>query len=75
LRSFACHLATEGLLAVDADPMTVADAWWALTGPDLFALLTRHRDWPVEQYQNWLAAMLELSATTIPRCGCVQPGS
>ena len=67
LRSFVGHFATEGLLAADANPTTVADAWWALTGPDLFARLTRDRGWPAQQYQNWLATMLEISATTSPR--------
>lgn len=64
LRSFVGHLAAEGLLAADADPATVADAWWALTGPDLFARLTRDRGWPVQQYQTWLATMLQLTTTT-----------
>ncbi|GAA0583491.1 TetR/AcrR family transcriptional regulator [Kribbella sandramycini] len=62
LRTFACHLAAEGLLSPDADPLTVADAWWALTGPHLFARLTSDRGWPVPQYQHWLATVLELSA-------------
>lgn len=73
LRSFVGHLAIEGLLAADANPTTVADAWWALTGPDLFARLTRDRGWPARQYQNWLATMLEISATTSPRNTAEEP--
>ncbi len=61
LRAFVAHLAEEGLLRPGLDPSRAADACWALTSPQLFAQLTRIRNWRAEEYRLWIADMLTAS--------------
>ena len=58
MRAFVAHLTESGLFAADRDPVTAADACWALTGPRMFSELTKSREWSSETYQEWLARML-----------------
>jgi AcrR family transcriptional regulator len=64
LRAFVAHLEGEGLLRPGLDGARAADACWALTGPQLFAQLTRSRAWSAEDYRGWIADML--AATLLP---------
>ena len=35
-------------------PEALIDSIWAVAGPEVFAKLTRERDWPIEKYESWL---------------------
>lgn len=56
--AFVAHLADTGVLRPGADTARLADACWALTGPQLFTQLTADRGWHADAYQTWLAGML-----------------
>ncbi|MFJ4785766.1 TetR/AcrR family transcriptional regulator [Streptomyces sp. NPDC088794] len=62
--AFVTHLDETGALGPDADPARVADALWALAGPQLYNQLTAGRGWSTETYEEWLAATL--TATLLP---------
>jgi hypothetical protein len=36
------------------------DTVWVLIDPAVFDRLTRHRRWPIERYERWLAASIAL---------------
>ncbi|MGW7540875.1 TetR/AcrR family transcriptional regulator [Streptomyces sp. NPDC054770] len=63
--SFVTHFAEAGVLRPDADPARLADAVWALAGPQLFTQLTAGRGWSAAAYEEWLADTL--TATLLPR--------
>lgn len=56
--AFVTHLAETGALAPRADPALVADAVWALAGPQLYTQLTAGRGWSADTYEEWLADIL-----------------
>jgi AcrR family transcriptional regulator len=56
--AFVAHLRDAGGLAPDADPAQVADALWALAGPQLYTQLTAGRGWTPDAYEQWLAATI-----------------
>jgi AcrR family transcriptional regulator len=58
VRAFVAHLADSNLLAPGRDPVTAADACWALTGPRLYLELSTGRGWDAGLYETWLARML-----------------
>lgn len=62
--AFVAHLGEAGVLGPDADPAYVADALWALAGPQLYTQLTAGRGWSADMYEEWLAATL--TATLLP---------
>ena len=62
--AFVAHLDETGVLGPDADPAYVADALWALAGPQLYTQLTAGRGWSADMYEEWLAATL--TATLLP---------
>ncbi|WP_043667099.1 TetR/AcrR family transcriptional regulator [Streptomyces xylophagus] len=62
--AFVTHLAETGALAPRADPALVADAVWALAGPQLYTQLTAGRGWSADTYEEWLADTL--TATLAP---------
>jgi len=49
------------------DRPRVADALWALAGPQLYTQLTVGRGWSTDIYESWLAATL--IATLLPASG------
>ncbi|MER6209212.1 TetR/AcrR family transcriptional regulator [Streptomyces sp. NPDC001642] len=67
--AFVTHLAETGALPPAADPAHLADAVWALTGPQLYTRLTADRGWSTDAYETWLAAMLTATLTTTPGPG------
>jgi AcrR family transcriptional regulator len=62
--AFVAHLDDAGVLGPDADRAHVADALWALAGPQLYTQLTAGRGWSADTYEEWLAATL--TATLLP---------
>jgi len=62
--AFVAHLDDAGALGQDADPAHLADALWALAGPQLYTQLTAGRGWSADTYEEWLAATL--TATLLP---------
>lgn len=62
--AFVAHLDEAGVLSPDADPAYVADALWALAGPQLYTQLTVGRGWSADMYEEWLA--VTLTATLLP---------
>jgi len=62
--AFVTHLDEAGALAREADPAHLADAVWALAGPQLYTQLTAGRGWSAGTYENWLADTL--TATLVP---------
>jgi AcrR family transcriptional regulator len=56
--AFVTHLDETGALRPDADPAQVADAVWALAGPQLYTQLTAGRGWSADTYEQWLADTL-----------------
>ncbi|MFD3307006.1 TetR/AcrR family transcriptional regulator [Streptomyces sp. NPDC058694] len=56
--AFVTHLDETGALGPAADPAHLADAVWALAGPQLYTQLTAGRGWSADTYENWLADML-----------------
>lgn len=62
--SFVTHLDETGALRPGADPAHLADAVWALAGPQLFTQLTAGRGWSASAYEKWLADTL--TATLLP---------
>jgi len=56
--AFVTHLDEIGALGPKADPAHVADAVWALAGPQLYTQLTAGRGWSADTYEKWLAATL-----------------
>lgn len=62
--AFVTHLDETGALGPEADPAHLADALWALAGPQLYTQLTAGRDWSADTYEEWLAATLV--ATFLP---------
>ncbi|MCX5559263.1 TetR/AcrR family transcriptional regulator [Streptomyces sp. NBC_00038] len=62
--AFVTHLDETGALGPDADPAHLADALWALAGPQLYTQLTAGRGWSTDVYEEWLAATL--TATLLP---------
>ncbi|MEW1828305.1 TetR/AcrR family transcriptional regulator [Streptomyces sp. NPDC088196] len=62
--AFVTHLDETGALRPDADPAQVADAVWALAGPQLYTQLTAGRGWSPDTYEQWLADTL--TATLSP---------
>ena len=69
--AFVTHLDDSGVLGPDADPALVADAVWALAGPQLYTQLTAGRGWSADTYEEWLADTL--TATLTPRPRGVEP--
>ncbi|MFE2885427.1 TetR/AcrR family transcriptional regulator [Streptomyces sp. NPDC059272] len=69
ITAFVTHLAETGALDPAADPAQLADAAWALTGPQLYTKLTADRGWSTDTYEAWLAAMLTATLTTAPEPG------
>ncbi|GAA3751915.1 helix-turn-helix domain-containing protein [Streptomyces tremellae] len=61
--AFVDHLAEAGALRPGADTARLADACWALTGPQLYTLLTADRGWRADAYETWLAGMLTAALT------------
>jgi AcrR family transcriptional regulator len=53
------HSIRRANLAVFA-PGDALDSVWALTSPELYELLRRHREWSGERYRKWLTEMLGL---------------
>nr|WSY53149.1 TetR/AcrR family transcriptional regulator [Streptomyces sp. NBC_00886] len=62
--AFVTHLDETGALGPEADPAHLADAVWALTGPQLYTQLTAGRGWSADTYEEWLATTL--TATLAP---------
>jgi AcrR family transcriptional regulator len=62
--AFVTHLDEAGALGPKADPAHLADALWALAGPQLYTQLTAGRAWSADTYEQWLAATL--TATLLP---------
>ncbi|MBM9506601.1 TetR/AcrR family transcriptional regulator [Actinacidiphila acididurans] len=62
--AFVGHLADAGVLRPGSDTARLADACWALTGPQLFTLLTADRGWDADAYESWLADMLTTVLTS-----------
>lgn len=62
--AFVTHLGEAGALGPAADPAHLADALWALAGPQLYTQLTAGRGWSAGAYEEWLAATLK--ATLLP---------
>ena len=62
--AFVAHLDDAGALGPDADRAQLADALWALAGPQLYTQLTAGRGWSSATYEEWLAATL--TATLMP---------
>ncbi len=56
--AFVAHLADSGALGPHADQTHLADALWALTGPQLYTQLTAKRGWSPDRYEHWLADTL-----------------
>ncbi|GAB2515893.1 TetR/AcrR family transcriptional regulator [Nocardia heshunensis] len=56
--AFVAHLGKADVLVRGADPETMTDALWALTGPQLYTQLTIGRSWSPRRYEEWLAATL-----------------
>ncbi|MBU3062591.1 TetR/AcrR family transcriptional regulator [Nocardia sp. NEAU-G5] len=56
--AFVAHLEEAGVLVQDTDPRLMADALWALAGPQLYTQLTVERGWLPGIYEDWLAATL-----------------
>ncbi|MFF5289342.1 TetR/AcrR family transcriptional regulator [Paractinoplanes globisporus] len=56
--AFVAHLGEAGLLGPEADTARVADALWALAGPQLYTQLTAGRGWSAGAYEEWLASTL-----------------
>jgi AcrR family transcriptional regulator len=55
---FVTHLDEAGELDPKADRPHLADALWALAGPQLYTQLTAGRGWSAGPYEKWLAATL-----------------
>ena len=53
MRRFAADLAAVATLRVSADD--AADIIWAINAPELYQLLTVHRGWSPERYEQFLA--------------------
>ena len=68
VRALVTHLTDTGLLAAGRDPVTAADACWALTGPRVFLDLTADRGWQPGQYEDWLTRMLAANLLTPATC-------
>ncbi|MFJ4679317.1 TetR/AcrR family transcriptional regulator [Kitasatospora sp. NPDC088783] len=64
--AFVGHLADAGVLPPGGDPARLADACWALTGPQLFTQLTAGRGWSADAYQEWLAGLLAAALLGAP---------
>lgn len=62
--AFVAHLDESGALDPEADPAHLADALWALAGPQLYTQLTAGRGWSADTYEKWLADTL--TATFVP---------
>ncbi|MFI9760786.1 TetR/AcrR family transcriptional regulator [Streptomyces sp. NPDC051963] len=56
--AFVAHLDEVGALGPEADPAHLADALWALAGPQLYTQFTAGRGWSADTYEEWLAATL-----------------
>jgi AcrR family transcriptional regulator len=56
--AFVAHLDETGVLGPDADRAHLADALWALAGPQLYTQLTTGRGWSAGTYEEWLADTL-----------------
>ncbi|MFC1406149.1 MULTISPECIES: TetR/AcrR family transcriptional regulator [Streptacidiphilus] len=56
--AFVAHLDETGALRPEADRVHLADALWALAGPQLYTQLTVGRGWSADAYEEWLAATL-----------------
>jgi len=48
----------SGFLLAPVDPELAIDAVWALTSPEIFALLTEQRGWPPERYREWVRSAI-----------------
>ncbi|MCX5215189.1 hypothetical protein OG689_39030 [Kitasatospora sp. NBC_00240] len=62
--AFVTHLHTAGHLGAHLDPSRAADACWAHTSPQLYALMVRARGWSPDDYQDWLADLLAAALLT-----------
>jgi TetR/AcrR family transcriptional regulator, regulator of autoinduction and epiphytic fitness len=51
-------LAERHALAAGIDQAMAADIIYVLLSPDVYRILTVERNWPVDQYEEWLAAAL-----------------
>lgn len=55
---FVQQLRANGPLRDGLEDIAARDIVWALSGPEVFLLLTRERGWRKETYQEWLADAL-----------------
>lgn len=62
--AFVAHLQAVGHLAPGLDPARAADACWALTSPQFYALLVHTRGWPPARYRAQLADLLITAVLT-----------
>jgi hypothetical protein len=56
--AFVAHLADSGAIDPRTDQTHLADALWALAGPQLYTQLTAKRGWSPDTYEHWLADTL-----------------
>jgi hypothetical protein len=47
-------LLRQGPLKPGLDRQAAIDLLWAITAPGIFRRLTRHRQWPLRRYEQWL---------------------
>ncbi|WP_433889671.1 TetR/AcrR family transcriptional regulator [Streptomyces sp. CA-111067] len=64
--AFVTHLDGAGVLRPGADRARLADAVWALAGPQLFTQLTAGRGWSADVYEEWLAGTLTATLVGLP---------
>lgn len=54
IRQFIRSLGAHGPLRAGLDDTTATEIAWALSGPDMYSLLTSARGWTKAQFANWL---------------------
>lgn len=59
LRPIIAELARSGALSADLDPERALDQAWMLTGVELYLSSTQGCGWSDEEYQSWLADLLQ----------------
>jgi AcrR family transcriptional regulator len=64
--AFVTHLRDQDALRQGVGTAQVADACWALTGPQLYTQLTVGRGWAPATYQDWLAGILAATLLVAP---------
>jgi TetR/AcrR family transcriptional regulator of autoinduction and epiphytic fitness len=58
MTTFVQHVAANGGLRDGLEIPTAAELVWTITSPEVFLLLTRDRNYSIEQYASWLQATL-----------------